>query len=72
MEPIDMLREHIAKFTCGKYDLPAIVLGHGSSITVICCCREFASLLRTEIAKIPEKEIQSLKINFTAGSVEFV
>lgn len=72
VEPIDALREHIAKYTCGKYDLPAIVLNYGKKVTVFCCCREFAGELRSEIAKTPDKEIQNLKITYIAGNVEFV
>jgi hypothetical protein len=72
MEPIDVLRERIAKFTCGKYSLPAIALGHGNNVIVICCCREFANQLRVEINKIPGSEIGNLKVQFVAGNVEFV
>jgi len=72
MEPIDILREHIAQFTCGRYRLPAIVLGHGRNVSIICCCREFANELRKEIARIPAQEIGDLKVSFVAGNVEFV
>jgi hypothetical protein len=67
-----MLRERIAEYTCGKYSLPAIVLGRGKNVSVICCCHEFANKLRAEISKIPEKDLGNLKITFVAGSMEFV
>jgi len=72
MEPIDALRERIAKYACGRYNLPAIVLKHGKSVNVICCCREFANELRIQITKIPDKEIEDLNITFITGNVEFV
>jgi hypothetical protein len=72
MESIEILREHVAKFTCGKYCLPAIVLNHGRNVTIICCCREFANELQSEIAKIPGKDIGSFRITCIAGDVEFV
>jgi hypothetical protein len=72
MEPIDILRERIAKYTCSKYSLPAIVLGRGRNVSVICCCQEFANKLRVEMSKAPDKEISNLKINFIAGDMEFV
>ncbi|MFI5160291.1 MAG: hypothetical protein ACHQHN_03395 [Sphingobacteriales bacterium] len=72
MEPVDILREEIAKYTCAKYSLPAIVLGRGRNVSVICCCQEFANKLQTEMSKTADKEIGNLKINFIAGNVEFV
>jgi len=72
MEPIETLRQHIAKYTCGKYSLPAIALGRGKNVTVICCCREFANELRVEIGKIPGSELGNLNVHFVAGNVEFV
>ena len=72
MEPIDILRERIAKHACGKYNLPAIVLNYGKKVTVFCCCREFAGELRSEISKSPDKGIENLNITFIAGNVEFV
>jgi hypothetical protein len=72
MEPIDVLRERIAKRVCGKYNLPAIVLKSGRNVNIICCCREFANELRSEITKTPDKEIAALKITFVTGNVEFV
>jgi len=72
MEPIDALRERIAKYVCGRYNLPAIVLKHGRNANVICCCREFANELRTEITKTHNNEIGNLKITFITGNVEFV
>ena len=72
MEPIDALREQIANRTCDKYNLPAIVLNYGRSVSVICCCGEFANELRTEITKTPNKEIGNLNITFITGKLEFV
>ncbi|HWD90236.1 MAG TPA: hypothetical protein VG367_19040 [Mucilaginibacter sp.] len=72
MEPIDILRDHIAQYTCGRYRLPAIVLGHGKNVSIICCCHEFAKELQNEIAKTPAEEIGNLKLTFITGNVEFV
>ena len=72
MEPIDALRDRVAKYTCGRYNLPAIVLKHGRNVNVICCCRQFANELRTEITKTPDKELENFKITFVSGNVEFV
>jgi hypothetical protein len=72
MEPIDVLREQVAKYTCEKYNLPAIVLKHGKNANIICCCREFANELRIEIEKAPGKEIEDLKVTFITANVEFV
>ena len=72
MDPTDILRERVSELTCSKYNLPPIVLNHGKTVSVICCCREFANELRTEIATAPEKEVANLKVNFVCGKIEYV
>lgn len=72
MDPTEVLRERVSKYMCGKYRLPAMVLNHGKSATIVCCCREFEKELRAELTKNPDPETKNLRITFISGSVEFV
>ncbi|MBS1503535.1 MAG: hypothetical protein JST32_15815 [Bacteroidetes bacterium] len=72
VEPADILRQLISKYSCEKYQLQPFVISNGNRVTVLCCCREFANELKEAIAKSSTKEIDELKINFVVGSVDFV
>jgi hypothetical protein len=72
METIDTLRETMSNHVCERHRLHPFMNDAGSHITILCCCKQFNSHLKTEIETTMGKEYVRGHLRFITGYVDYL